>query len=145
MVTCQTPFSPMFGAEAVIPSEVLVPTHRYGCMIEELNQTEMITSLDTIDELRTSAQIRLAFYKQSVARSYNKNSKIRFLEVGDLVLRKVFKNTKNHKDGKFAHKLEGPYQVEGVVGCGAYKLITMQDQLIDKPWNILNLKKYHVY
>ncbi|XP_074313970.1 uncharacterized protein LOC141649173 [Silene latifolia] len=76
--TCQTPFSLTFGAEAVIPSEVLVPTHRYGCMMKELNQTEMIRSLDTIDELRTSARIRLASYKQSVAGSYNKNVKIRF-------------------------------------------------------------------
>ncbi|XP_074283805.1 uncharacterized protein LOC141608341 [Silene latifolia] len=90
MALGQIPFSLVFGAEAVIPSEILVPTHRYGCMTGELNHAEMIRSLDIIDELRTSAQIRLVSYKQSVARSYNKNVKIRFLEVGDLVLRKVF-------------------------------------------------------
>ncbi|XP_074291892.1 uncharacterized protein LOC141618704 [Silene latifolia] len=106
----------VLGAEVVIPLEVLVPTHRYECMTRELNQTEMIRSLDTIDELRTSARICLASYKQSVARSYDKNVRIRLLEVGDLVLRKVFQNTKNHKAGKFAHKWEGPYKVEGFVG-----------------------------
>ncbi|XP_074277938.1 uncharacterized protein LOC141601543 [Silene latifolia] len=100
----QTPFSLVFGVEVVISSEVLVPTHRYGCMTRELNNAEMIRSLDTIDELRASAKIRLAAYTQSLAKSYYKNVKIRLLEVGDLVLREVFKNTKNRKAGKFTYK-----------------------------------------
>ncbi|XP_074300444.1 uncharacterized protein LOC141631706 [Silene latifolia] len=100
----------VFGAEAVIPSEVRVPTHRYGCLTEERNQVEMASSLDTVDELRTSAQIRMASYRQTVARSYNKNVKIRTLQVGDLVLRKVFQNTKNRQAGKFAYNWEGPYR-----------------------------------
>ncbi|XP_074314747.1 uncharacterized protein LOC141649983 [Silene latifolia] len=62
VATGQTPFSLVFGAEAVIPSEVRVPTHRYGCLTEERNQVEMASSLDTVDELRTSAQIRMASY-----------------------------------------------------------------------------------
>ncbi|XP_074298916.1 uncharacterized protein LOC141629893 [Silene latifolia] len=56
----QTPFSLVFGVEVVIPSGVLVPTHRYGCMTEELNKAEMVRSLDTVDELRASAKVRLA-------------------------------------------------------------------------------------
>ncbi|XP_074288566.1 uncharacterized protein LOC141613720 [Silene latifolia] len=79
VATGQTPFSLVFGAEAVIPSEVRVPTHRYGCIIEDRNQVEMANSLDTIDELRTSAQIRMASYRQTVARSYNKNIIVRTL------------------------------------------------------------------
>ncbi|XP_074300611.1 uncharacterized protein LOC141631903 [Silene latifolia] len=104
---------------------------------------EMIRSLDTIDELRASAKIHLAAYKQSVAKSYNKNVKIKILDVGDLVLREVFQNTRNHKAGKFAYKWEGPYQVEGVVGHGAYRLMAMDGHIIHKPWNILHLKRYH--
>ncbi|XP_074297829.1 uncharacterized protein LOC141628610 [Silene latifolia] len=86
MTTGQTPFSLLYGAEPVIPSEVLVPMHRYGCQTAEQNKVEMARSLDTIDELRESAYIRMASYKQSVARRYNRNVKIRTLEVGDLVL-----------------------------------------------------------
>ncbi|XP_074265134.1 uncharacterized protein LOC141587558 [Silene latifolia] len=104
MATGQTPFSLVYGAEAVIPSEVLVPTHRYGCQTAEQNKVEMARSLDTVDELRESAYIRMASYKQSVTRTYNKNVKIRTLEVGDLVLRRVFENTKNHKADKLAYK-----------------------------------------
>ncbi|XP_074318250.1 uncharacterized protein LOC141655050 [Silene latifolia] len=86
VATGQTPFSLVFGAEAVIPSEVRVPTHRYGCLTEERNQVEMASSLDTVDELRTSAQIRMASYRQTVARSYNKNIKVRTLQLGRTVL-----------------------------------------------------------
>ncbi|XP_074293028.1 uncharacterized protein LOC141619919 [Silene latifolia] len=118
MATGQTPFSLEYGAEVVIPSEVMVPTHRYGCQTAEQNKVEMARSLDTVDELRESAYIRMASYKQSVARTYNKNVKIKTLEVGDLVLRRVFENTKNHKAGKFAYKWEGPYQVESIVKNG---------------------------
>ncbi|XP_074299223.1 uncharacterized protein LOC141630282 [Silene latifolia] len=37
MATGQTPFNLVYGAEEVIPSEVLVPTHRYGCQTAEQN------------------------------------------------------------------------------------------------------------
>ncbi|XP_074318230.1 uncharacterized protein LOC141655026 [Silene latifolia] len=144
MATGQTPFSLVYGAEAVIPSEVLVPTHRYGCQTAEQNKVEMAGSLDTVDELRESAYIRMASYKQTVARTYNKNVKIRTLEVGDLVLRRVFENTKNHKEDKFAYIWEGPYQVESIVKNGAYRLMTMHGQILDKPWNIRHLKRYFV-
>ncbi|XP_074318676.1 uncharacterized protein LOC141655498 [Silene latifolia] len=141
VATGQTPFSLVFGAESVIPSEVRVPTHRYGCIIEDRNQVEMASNLDTIDELRTSAQIRMASYRQTVARSYNKNVKVRTLQVGDLVMRKVLQNTKNREAGKFAYNLEGPYQVESIVGNGAYRLMTMEGQMVPRSWNIIHLKK----
>ncbi|XP_074283462.1 uncharacterized protein LOC141608010 [Silene latifolia] len=59
----QTPFSLVFGAEAVIPSEVLVPTHRYGCQTAKQNQIEIARSLARVDELRESAYIRMTSYK----------------------------------------------------------------------------------
>ncbi|XP_074318571.1 uncharacterized protein LOC141655387 [Silene latifolia] len=58
----QTSFSLVYGAEAVIPSEVQIPMHRYANATEERNQVEMVNSLDTIDEPRTSAQIRMTTY-----------------------------------------------------------------------------------
>ncbi|XP_074288889.1 uncharacterized protein LOC141614035 [Silene latifolia] len=63
VVTGQTPLSLVYGVEAVIPSEVQIPTHRYDNSTEERNQVEMASSLDTIDEPRISAQLRMAAYK----------------------------------------------------------------------------------
>ncbi|XP_074299520.1 uncharacterized protein LOC141630638 [Silene latifolia] len=64
VATGQTPFSLVCGAEAVIPSEVRVPTHRYGYITEDRNKVEMANNLDNVDELRTSAKIRMAAYKR---------------------------------------------------------------------------------
>ncbi|XP_074299806.1 uncharacterized protein LOC141630974 [Silene latifolia] len=144
VATSQTPFSLVYGAEAVILSEVQIPTHRYANATKERNQVEMASSLDPIDELRTGAQIRMAAYKQTAARSYNKNVRLRILQVGDLVLRKVFPNTKNQSAGKFAYNWEGPYHIEGIVGNGAYKLKTMDGEAVPRSWNIIHLKKYYV-
>ncbi|XP_074267162.1 uncharacterized protein LOC141590469 [Silene latifolia] len=138
VATGQTPFSLVFGAGAVIPSEVRVPTHKYGCIIEDRNQVEMASSLD----IRTNAQIRMASYRQTVARSYNKNLKVRTLQVGDLIPRKFFQNTKNRLAGKFAYNWEGPYQVESIVGNQSYRLMTMEGQMVPRSWNIIHLKKY---
>ncbi|XP_074267029.1 uncharacterized protein LOC141590330 [Silene latifolia] len=89
VATGHTPFSLLYGAEAVIPSEVQVPTHRYANATEERNQVEMASSLDSIDEPRTSTQIRMAAYKQTAARSYNKNVRLRTPQVDVLVLKKL--------------------------------------------------------
>ncbi|XP_074291079.1 uncharacterized protein LOC141617841 [Silene latifolia] len=134
-----------------IPSEIICDngsqlisdnTEGYGCQTLEQNQIEMARSLDTVDELRESAYICMASYKQSIARTYNKNVNLRTFAVGDLVLRRVFENTKNRKACKFAYKWEGPYQVESIVKNGAYMLMTMQGQILHKPWNIRHLKQY---
>ncbi|XP_074290811.1 uncharacterized protein LOC141617513 [Silene latifolia] len=132
VATGQTPFSLVYRAEAVIPSEVQVPIYRYANATKERNQVEMASSLDTIDESRTSAQIRMAAYKQIAAKSYNKNVRLRTLQVGDLVRRKVFPNTKNQSAGKFAYNWEGPYRIEGIVGNGAYKLETMDGEAVPR-------------
>ncbi|XP_074277331.1 uncharacterized protein LOC141600970 [Silene latifolia] len=143
VATGQTPFSLVYGAEAVIPSDVQVPTYQYANTTEERNQVEMASSLDIIDESRTSAQIRMVTYKQTAARSY-RNVRLRTLQVEDLVLRKVFPNTKNQSTGKFAYNWEGRYGIEDIVGNGAYKLETMDEEVVSRSWNIIHLKKYYV-
>ncbi|XP_074293579.1 uncharacterized protein LOC141620667 [Silene latifolia] len=141
VATGQTPFSLVYGAEAVIPSEMHVPTHRYAKATEERNRVEMASSLDTFDEPRTNAQIKMTAYKQTTAGSYNKNVRLRTLQLGDLVLRKVFPNTKNQSTGKFAYNWEGPYCIDDIVGNGAYKLETMDGEAVPRSWNIIHLKK----
>ncbi|XP_074271144.1 uncharacterized protein LOC141595071 [Silene latifolia] len=137
-------FPQILEKHAVIPSEVKVPTHRYANATEERNQVEMASSLDTIDKPRTNALIRMAAYKQTAARSYNKNARLRALQVGDLVLRKVFPNTKNQSAGKFAYNWEAPDRIEDIVGNGAYKLETIDGEAVPRSWNIIHLKKYYV-
>ncbi|XP_074298080.1 uncharacterized protein LOC141628892 [Silene latifolia] len=88
------PYSLVYGCEAVIPAEIHVPTIRSGLNTIEENQPLQQDSLTLAKELRDAAKIRIAFYQQEVARSYNKIVNIRVFKGGDLVLRKVFPNTK---------------------------------------------------
>ena len=61
-------------------------------------------------------------YQQQVAKSYNRNVRIKAFKVGEWVLRKTFQNTVNPVDGKMAPQWEGPYLITEVVGQGAYRL-----------------------
>nr|XP_017250771.1 PREDICTED: uncharacterized protein LOC108221400 [Daucus carota subsp. sativus] len=142
--TGQTPFSLVYGAEAVLPTEVVMPTARYGLLTQEANSTELIHDLDTIDEARDMAKMRLAAYQQQVARSYNKHVHVRAFKIGDMVLRKTFQNTTDPAAGKFADTWEGPYLVDAIVGQGAYHLSTLEGKQVPRSWNALHLKAYHM-
>ncbi|KAD4585878.1 hypothetical protein E3N88_23479 [Mikania micrantha] len=142
--TGQTPFSLVYGFEAVLPTEMVVPTTRSSLQNLESNKEILSEDLDTIDELRDIARIRMATYQQKIAKSYNKNIMIRIFQVGDLVLSKAFQNTTNPADGKLVPKWEGPYKIESEAGKGAYKLINMEGEPLPRSWNAIHLKLYFI-
>ncbi|KAL1223270.1 hypothetical protein V5N11_030064 [Cardamine amara subsp. amara] len=98
----ETPFSLVYGMEAVVPAELNFPgLRRVKLLLEETLNTQMMhDALDTIDEQRDQALIQLQNYQQTTARYYNSRIKNRPLQVGDLVLRRVFENTKEEGTGK---------------------------------------------
>ncbi|XP_074291505.1 uncharacterized protein LOC141618303 [Silene latifolia] len=100
--TGQTPYSLVYGCEVVIPTEIDIPSARCSLNTVAENTPLMEDSLDLTEELRDPANIRLATYQQTVAKSYNKSVKARVFRIGDLVLRRVFPNTKEENAGKLA-------------------------------------------
>ncbi|KAI3813983.1 hypothetical protein L1987_18721 [Smallanthus sonchifolius] len=118
--TDQTPFSLVFGTEAMIPTEMVIPTARTSLQTKETNNEALAHDLDTADELRYLAKICIAAYPQRIAKSYNKNIRIRRFQMGDLVFRKEFQNTTNLNDGKLPPKWEGPYLIDSEASKGAY-------------------------
>ncbi|KAI3733110.1 hypothetical protein L1987_64328 [Smallanthus sonchifolius] len=140
--TGQTPFSLVFGTEAMIPTEMVIPTARTNLQTTESNNEALAQDLDTMDELRDLAKVRIAAYQQRIAKSYNKSIRIRRFQVGDLVLRKAFQNTTNSSDGKLAPKCEGPYLIDSEAGKCAYWLATMEGELLLRSWNAILLKTY---
>ena len=82
----------------------------------------MIKDLDTINELRELAAIRIASYQRRLASSYNKWVKPRAFQSEDLVLRRVFENTANPTTGNFQPNWEGPYLVTRAGESEAYTL-----------------------
>ena len=60
--TGQTLFSLVYGTEDVLPTEVMMPTARYGLQMPENNQDALVHDIDTVDELKEMAKVRLESY-----------------------------------------------------------------------------------
>ena len=56
---------------------------------EDKNEEALRLQLDLVDEVRSTAEQRLARYPNLMAKHYNTNVRHRDFQVGDLVLRKV--------------------------------------------------------
>ncbi|XP_065634993.1 uncharacterized protein LOC136069854 [Quercus suber] len=98
--TGETPFSMTYGVEAIIPLETCFPTLRTSLFSPASNDELLEASLDLIEERRESAMVRLAHYQQKLRQGYDANVKLRPLEPGNLVLRKVVGTAKNPAWGK---------------------------------------------
>ncbi|KAG7567619.1 Integrase catalytic core [Arabidopsis thaliana x Arabidopsis arenosa] len=144
--TGETPFSLVYGMEAVVPAELNVPGLRRteAPLNEEENSAMLDDSLDTINERRDQALIRIQNYQQAAARYYNSKVKSRPFFVGDYVLRRVFDNKKEEGAGKLGINWEGPYIVTEVVRNGVYRLKDLKGDPVQRPWNVINLKKFYV-
>ena len=85
--THETPYALVYGAEAIIPTEMHVKTTVLGTTSQEENHELMSRSLDLLDEKREAARLRNWSYQQEVAKTYNKKVRTRTFQQGDWVLR----------------------------------------------------------
>ncbi|GKU92878.1 hypothetical protein SLEP1_g6546 [Rubroshorea leprosula] len=141
--TGETPFSLAYGAEAVIPVEVGLPSDRAG-RHDDLNNEQLLReNLDFVEEVREMSRIRTAAHQNRIAKFYNKRVRARQFQVGDLVLRKAgLTNTHSHM-GKLAPNWEGPYMVVQVKRPGSYVLADIQGRQLPYIWNIQNFRKFY--
>ena len=100
-------------------------------------------SLDLIEELRNSAEVKVAAYQQLVAKYFNSRVKYRHFRIGDLVLRKVMNNTKELGAGLLRPNWEGPYKVIDILHPGTYQLEDMNGRSLPHPWNVEHLRIYY--
>ena len=99
--------------------------------------------MDTVEEARDLALIRMAQYQNTVTKSFNKKVKAKTFMEGDWVLRRVSANTQEINVDKLGASWEGPYQIARIVGKGAYQLQTPSGEAIPRSWNASHLKIYH--
>ena len=114
--TGETPFSMSYGVEAAILIETGFPTLRTQSFNPSNNDELLERSLDLIEERRESAMVQLAYYQHKLKQGYYAKVKLRPLELGDLVLRKVLGTTKNQAWGKLGPNWEGLYRITSVAG-----------------------------
>ena len=93
--TGETHFSMSYRVEVVISIETGFPTLRTQTFNPNDNDKLLERSLDLLEERRENAMVRLAYYQHKLKQDYDARVKLRPLEPGDLVLRKVLGTTKN--------------------------------------------------
>ena len=102
----QTPFSLVYGVEAVLPTELIYVSLRV-LAYDELEQEQLCQDDATLlEEDCLLAAVRAARYQQALRRYHSRKVHALSLEEGNLVLRRV-QSTKN--SNKFTPKWEGPY------------------------------------
>ena len=128
-----------YGAEAVIPLETEFPTLRTSLFTLD-NLLEK--SLNLVEEWRENIMVQLAYYQQKLKQGYDSDVKLRPLNPGDLVLRKVVGTSKNPIWGKLWPNWEGLYHITSIASVGAYFLEDLDEKVVLRPWNVNNLRKY---
>ena len=67
----ETPFWLTYGNEAVIPAEVGLTSYRVHNHDKSRNDEAIRLQLDLVDEVRATAEQRLAWYQDRMAKHYN--------------------------------------------------------------------------
>nr|XP_025685323.1 uncharacterized protein LOC112786123 [Arachis hypogaea] len=140
--TGETPFKLVYGAEALIPVEVSVPTLRTELYNQPNNQQARSAELDLVEEDRDISAIKQRARKRYLEQRHHKRVVHRSFNNGDLVLRRTEDARKPPAHGKLAANWEGPFRVLQNLGKGAYKLETLRGEQLPGTWNVSSLREY---
>jgi hypothetical protein len=91
----------VYGAEAILPTDLEYGSPRAKAYDDQNNQTSRDDSLDQLEEARGVALLHSARYQQSLRRYHARRVQPRGFQVGDLVLRL-------RQDTRGRHKLTPP-------------------------------------
>ena len=98
--TGETLFRLAYGSEAIILAEVELTSYKVDNHDEWRNNEAMRLQLDLLDEVRATAEQRLAWYQNLMAKHYNSRVRHKDFQVGDLVLKKVMGASRDPTQGK---------------------------------------------
>ena len=91
--------------------EVELTSYIVGNHDKSRNDEAMCLQLDLVDEVRATAEQRLARYQNIMAKHYNSRVRHKDFQVGDLVLRKVTGAIRDPSQGKLGPNWEGSYMI----------------------------------
>jgi hypothetical protein len=125
--TRDTPFSLVYGAEAILPPEIYLKSAKVAHFNRE-DQDEVI-ELDTnlLEERHNTTLSNVHKYQTALKRYYNKSMVQRELNIEDLVLKKDIRTKDKHK---FLTPWEGPLIIVDVATPGAYVLAKVDGGII---------------
>ena len=94
-LTGETTFKLNYGTKAVRPIEVGITSMRKVFSQGSCNNDQLKVNLDCLDQTREEASKKMTKYQQKMTKYYIKRVKLRRLNVGDLVLRRITTTTKD--------------------------------------------------
>jgi transposase InsO family protein len=145
-----TPFFLVYGAEAIIPTDIEFDSPRVTLYTEAEAKEAREDGVDLLEEARLLALSRSAIYQQSLRRYHSKKIKPLAFREGDLVLRLIQRTVGQHK---LSAPWEGPFIVSKALGNDAYYLIDAQKprarkkdaagEESERPWNANLLRPFY--
>ncbi|RDY12025.1 hypothetical protein CR513_03262, partial [Mucuna pruriens] len=136
----ETPYSLVYGTEAVLPIEVEVPSLRVLAEVE-LEEAEWIQQrldqLNLIEEKRLVALCHGQLYQRRIKNVFDKKARLRMFKKGDMVLKKIWPNR-----GKWAPNYKGPYVVKHAFSGGALILTNTKGHDLKHPVNANSVKMF---
>ncbi|XP_071695436.1 uncharacterized protein [Rutidosis leptorrhynchoides] len=141
--TGETLFSLVYGTQAVIPTELMVPTKRIRDFDESSNDEGLRANLDMLEECREIAAIREAINKKKISKYYDKFVKPLSFRIRDYVW---CNNEANRAEntGKLGPNWEGPYEVIEISATQSYILAGLNGERIPRTWHATNLKRCYI-
>jgi len=130
--TGETPFSLVYGSDAMIPIEIQESSPRFQSFVVEESNEERRVNLDLLDEVREEARIKAEAVKRRVEHKHSSRLKPQQFQVVDLVMRKAHPY---QLENKLSPKWTSPFRVTEVLGNGAYRLETLEGGPIPRTWN----------
>ena len=144
--TGATPYSLVFGMEAVLPIEIEMGSLRVT-LEQQISETEWVQSrfdqLSLLDERRLRAVDHVQAYQRKMTRAFKKRVKPRPLQRGDLVLR-ILRGLAGDLREKFRPTWSGPYIIRELTPEVAAWLTNLDGNQFSEPINVDQLKKYYV-
>lgn len=144
--TGATPYSLVYGNEAVLPAEIEIPSLRV-LMETKLEDAEWVKErydqLCLLDEKRLAAVYHSQCYQRRISKAFNKHVHPRVFKKGDLVLKRILP-IQDEAKGKFAPNYQGPFVVSKVLSGGALILSEMDGEEFPQPLNSDVVKHYYV-
>ena len=145
-----TPFSLVYGIDAIAPTELLVPSPRILHGIDLKADADIcvegrVADLEGLEETRELAQVRSLWYYQKLASAYGKTLQTRIFAKGQMVLRTVDHVRRGLPlPSKFAPNWEGSYLIREAYDSGYYKLAKVDGTTLADPINGKWLKRYYL-
>jgi hypothetical protein len=144
-----TPFFLVYGAEAVLPTDIEFDTPRVVQYMQEQVKEARKDGVNLLEEAREQALARTMLYQQQLRRNHSQKICPLAFREGDLILW-VVQNTKGMH--KLSSPWEGPFIVSWMLGNGAYYLIDTQEPRKNKAdnsdeetehfWNVNHLRPF---